>query len=191
MSGGERINSERRGRQIMREICRALHDHEGIDLGDGSWIGFSLKTPDELRRQAGTVYCRWPGGYATHSWRREGGHLRKTEYRISIRQGLSRADFSACCAHELGHIYLYRHGFPDVPIIISEGLCELFRFAWFKTKSRTVAEHELRRLLANPDPVYGAGFRMACQSLLDRTLKEVLEHVKVYGHLPPSEVSMA
>ena len=191
MNEESRVNDERQGRQIMREVCRALRDHEGIDLGDGSWIRLSLKTPEELRRQAGTAYCRSPRGSASYRRRSNGSRSVTTDYRISIRRGLSLSDFAACCAHELGHIYQYREDFPELPIVVSEGLCELFKFAWFKAQGRTVAERELRRMLRNPDPVYGEGFRLACQSLIDRTLAEVLAHVRCYGHLPPHAAALA
>ena len=191
MNAEARVNDERQGRQIMREVCRALRDHEGIDLGDGSWIHLALKAPEELRRQSGTAYCRSPRGLASYRRRSNGSRSVTADYRITICLGLSPADFAACCAHELGHIYQYRENFPELPIVVSEGLCELFKFAWLKAQGRTVAERELRRMLRNPDPVYGEGFRLACQSLIDRTLAEVLAHVRCNGHLPPHAAAYA
>lgn len=191
MSGGDRIETVEQAREAMIDVCRVLRDRGRIDLADGSWIGLSLETAESLRRTAAAPYCRSPRGSATHSWARVGGRTVKTEFRISILQGLSRSDFCACCAHELGHVHQYRVDCPDLPVLISEGLCELFKFTWYAGQGTEAAVAALRRLWANPDPVYGAGFRFVYPALLGRSLAAVVEHVAQFGHLPPAAMGGA
>lgn len=185
MNPSDRVDTVEQARAAMTEVCHVLRRRGGVDLGDGEWIGLTLQTEEVLRREVASPYCRSPRGSATHSWSQVGGGTVKTDYRIAILRGLSRTDFSACCAHELGHIYQYRAHFPDLPVLVSEGLCELFKFTWYAAQGAESALEALRRLWANPDPVYGAGFRFAYPALLGRTLVGVMEHVGQHGHLPP------
>lgn len=175
-------------RKSMEEVCRVLRQRGGIDLGDGAWIELSLKSAEALRRDVSSPYCRNPRGSATHSWSQDGRGAIKTDYLISIVHGLTGAEFRACCAHELGHIYQYRANFPDLPVLISEGLCELFKFTWYAGLGAESARDALKRLWANPDPVYGGGFRFVYPALLGRTLVGVMEHVGQHGHLPPASL---
>jgi len=185
------INTIEDARMAMRDVCQVLRQRGGVDLGDGAWIGLNLQSEESLRREAASPYCRNPRGVATYSWSHAGSGDVKTSYRISIVRGLTRPDFSACCAHEIGHIYQYRANLPDLPVLLSEGLCELFKFTWYAAQGTESAQNALRRLWANPDPVYGAGFRFAFEALLGRTLASVMEHVEQYGHLPPAAMGQA
>lgn len=179
------VTTTAQARAAATDVCRVLLDVGGIDLGDGSWIGIELYSPEELRHMVSAPYCHNPRGMATHGWHRSVGGEVKSDYRICIERGLPLREFSACCAHELGHIYQYRADVPKLPAFLSEGLCELFKFTWYTADGPDSGWAELRRMWASSDPVYGDGFRQALPSLIDRRLAEVMSYVTTYGHLPP------
>lgn len=179
------VTSGAHARAAIADVCRVLYESGGVDLGDGSWISIELCTPEELRTMGSAPYCNNPRGMATHSWHRSaGGHI-KSDYKIYIERSLPLREFSACCAHELGHIYQYRAYVPRLPAFLSEGLCELFKFTWYAAEGPDTGWAELRRMWANPDPVYGEGFRQALPALIDRRLVDVMTYVQAFGHLPP------
>lgn len=175
-------------RLATAEVCRVLRRVGGIDLDDGSWIDLSLRTPAQLRRAAPSPYCPQPRGTASFTRSRSAEGEVVSTYRINVERGLPLREFSACCAHELGHIYQYRTNVPRLPAFLSEGLCELFKLTWYTGEGVESAGKELRRMWANPDPVYGYGFRQVLPALLGRRLSDVMRYVTTYGQLPPPMV---
>jgi len=177
------IDHEAQGRPVMREVCRVLKNVGGLDLGDGAWIGLELGDRDDLACDPPlTIRNAW--GLA---------HYREQEikgrpaawFTVQILHGLSRAQFAAICAHELGHIYMYRHDFPALTAKVSEGLCEIAKFTWLMEQRTKDSEVQLRSLARNRDPIYGAGFHAAYRALYGRRLIDVFDHVRRTGHLPP------
>ena len=84
-------------------------------------------------------------------------------------KGMPERHMAATMAHELAHVYLWMHGFCTLPLMVEEGLCELVKAQWLKhavCDDLGVAAFLLHTLEKNPDPVYGAGYRKACGSLL-------------------------
>lgn len=189
MSPSDRVDTFDQARAAMTEVCRTLSERSCVGLGDGGGSGVPWKATGRSAGRSHPPIAGAPGS-ATHSWSQIGGSAVKTDYRIAIVQGPSRTDFSACRAHVSGLIHQYRAHFPDLPVLISEGFCELFKFTWCAAQGAESVPESHRRLWANPDPDYGAGCRFAYPALLGRTLVGVVEHFGQYGHRPPTALGV-
>lgn len=103
---------------------------------------------------------------------------------IEIARGLTTTHFGATLAHEIGHAWLAQRGAPDLPPPLEEGVCELFAGAWLKRRSSGFAAALRDSTLKNPDPVYGAGYRMVRDSVVSHGIAVVLDSVCARGRLP-------
>jgi len=103
---------------------------------------------------------------------------------IQVAAGLPTAHFGATLAHEIGHAWLIERGAVGLDPIVAEGLCELFAGAWLK-KQRTVVADALREAMAaNPDPVYGGGYRLVRAAVVRHGIRAVLYHLVTRRALP-------
>jgi hypothetical protein len=80
---------------------------------------------------------------------------------LSIQRGLPPVSCGRIIAHELGHAWLLREGYAELPPLKAEGLCELCAWLWMTSRERPRAPYKAEVMERNPDPVYGAGFRAA------------------------------
>lgn len=172
------------GRLIMRAVCQVLRRAGGLDFGDGRWFDLILSTRAQLAGR-GAGYALNPQGLAHHG-AQAGSSGPGTGFRIEVLSGLPESQFAAVCAHELGHIYMYRHGFPSLAPPINEGLCELCESVWLEFLSDEVSQAQLHALLQNSNPVYGGGFRSAYEALGGRRLVDVFDHVREFRYFPPA-----
>ena len=86
---------------------------------------------------------------------------------IHIQQGMPLGRAVGVLAHEYGHIALNHHhqtlaprpGFNSRHIVIEEGFCEVMHVVALLSQSSDDSKFESFLLPANPDPVYGDGFR--------------------------------
>jgi len=104
---------------------------------------------------------------------------------LMVARDLPLVRFGVVVAHEVMHAYLAQQGFGELPQPVEEGLCELLAHAWLKDQPGRPAEWERRRLVNNPDPVYGDGFRAARDAAIRMgSVRRTLEHVRRHGRLP-------
>jgi LIM domain len=89
---------------------------------------------------------------------------------IAVIGGLAQEHFEGVLAHEYGHVWLFSQRLDQKPKAVVEGFCELIRFLHLVSLGTPLATQLLRKMLDNPDPVYGAGFRQM-KSLWDETGK--------------------
>lgn len=80
-------------------------------------------------------------------------------YKITIIRHLSRTGLAAVLAHEVLHLWQYKHGF-NTPDLLSEGMCELGSFLFLKSINRKEADHHFKAIEQNTDKTYGGGFRL-------------------------------
>jgi hypothetical protein len=98
--------------------------------------------------------------YSWGTWRQP-----KKHYEVYILSGLSHPIFLGVLAHELMHVYLSENDF-NLSLMEEEGLCELINYFMLQCYSNSkLAKSHLDRMLNNPDPIYGDGFRMTMQRL--------------------------
>ena len=87
---------------------------------------------------------------------------------IRILRNVTPNIFEHTLAHEYGHVLLvvdpvsmsFQGGFPDHRHVEEEGFCEVVKYLWLEEKGTGHREFDQRDVRNNPDPVYGAGFRM-------------------------------
>ena len=101
-------------------------------------------------------------------------------------------------AHELGHAYFATAGFPDLPLKLEEGMCEVWKILWLqsmlsKGESESAEFMSVGALLAaktlnSKDPVYGDGAREAMKAMHTYGgWPAVLAYVKRRAKLPDEE----
>ena len=78
-------------------------------------------------------------------------------------------------AHELTHDYLYHHAGRGRNNKITEGICEAVSGAFLESRKLT---GYLEAMKKNPNPVYGAGFRLIFPQLKRYGLKGVTERYR-------------
>ncbi|WP_221483792.1 protein DA1 [Saccharothrix ecbatanensis] len=103
---------------------------------------------------------------------------------IEIARGLTATHFGATVAHEIGHAWLAQRGARGLAKPLEEGLCELFSGAWLKRRGTEFARTMRRVALENPDPVYGAGYRMVRDAVVSHGIAVVLDSVCTRSRLP-------
>lgn len=177
------IDELRVGEGILKEVRAFM-----TDLGPG--LG-SVITPLRLvdfttmKRDATKPYAPAPVGLARHSYAARNGQVtERTVEAIQIVFGLPREHFAAVAAHELMHSYLFMNGFPDLPPLVEEGLCELAKYLWLRQRKTPEATYHLKLMESNTAPVYGEGFQLARRALARRSLLELLNHVRRTGRFP-------
>ncbi|WP_327006629.1 protein DA1 [Dactylosporangium sp. NBC_01737] len=102
---------------------------------------------------------------------------------ISIVAGMPPTYFGRAVAHEIGHAWLALRGRAPVDDVVEEGVCELFAYAWLRRRGTPMALQLRSRLGANPDPVYGGGFRMVHQAVQRHGIATVLDRLLTTGGL--------
>ena len=121
-----------------------------------SGSGSGLSVPDEINRHGGAPSRGVLLGL-TDQWIVIGGPT--TVSAIRVVAGMPPTYFGRAVAHEIGHAWLAQYGRNPVAHEIEEGLCELYAYAWLKRERSPLADWLRSQLRANPDPVYGGGFR--------------------------------
>ena len=92
--------------------------------------------------------------------------------------------FGRAVAHEIGHAWLAQYGHIPVAHEVEEGLCELFAYAWLKRERSPLADTLRSQLRADPDPVYGGGFRTVHAAVDRHGIENVLTSLLTNGALP-------
>lgn len=103
---------------------------------------------------------------------------------VDIATGLTPTHFGATVAHELVHCWLLEQCPSALDQKLEEGVCELFAGAWLRRRRTRFAAGLWRTMEANPDPIYGEGYRMVRSAVLELGVKVVLDHVCRYRSLP-------
>jgi hypothetical protein len=97
--------------------------------------------------------------------------------------GLPREHTAVVIAHELGHAWLFLNAFPELPLHVEEGLCELCEYLWLNQQHTPEAKNRLKLLRQNKS-IYGAGFQGARNALQGRSLSLLLAYVKEQREFP-------
>ena len=138
---GRMTKSQAQG--VVSYVLNGLR-HAGL----GEITGWSLKVSDldTMVREFNSINVK---GFAVDS----GGI-----YTIYILRDLSKLFFANVLAHELLHIWQYRHHLSP-PRDLCEGFCNLGSFYVMEHIDGPEAQEIMRQIRENADPVYGEGFR--------------------------------
>lgn len=100
---------------------------------------------------------------------------------IALR-GLPATQLGSVLAHELGHAWVFHQGIPNLPTQTEEGFCELCAHLWLDYLATPTARHLQSRLAANPNPIYGDGFRQVFAIHQSRGLAGTLDWLRRQGN---------
>jgi hypothetical protein len=103
---------------------------------------------------------------------------------IEVVRGLTSVHFGATVAHEIGHAWLIQRGAPIADPVLLEGVCEVFASAWLKRRPGRLPQALREAMAANPDNVYGAGYRLVREAVARSGIRLVLRELCRSGRLP-------
>jgi hypothetical protein len=109
---------------------------------------------------------------------------RGTVLAIRVAKSMPATLFGQVLAHEMGHGWLAGCPAAGRTGVVEEGICELVASWWLVGRGGPFARHLLASMAANPDPVYGEGFRLASRRTAGLTPTQIVEHVTRTGSLP-------
>ena len=115
---------------------------------------------------------------------RDGKVVKREVAAILMLHGLPAAAFSATYAHELGHVWLFQQHFPELPLQVEEGICELFAYLWLTSNPGPWSDYLIHLKELSTDPVYGEGYRIARINLKQMNPVELFEYVKIHHRFP-------
>ena len=139
------------GAQVLRQAGLEMPPHPPVPL--------RLETADQILRLRGPLdkhaYAVTETRITTYGG---AGTLRQIQG-IALVGGLAKDHFEGALAHEFGHVWLFLKGREGLPDVEGEGFCEWLRHAWLTRLGTPLALELRQKLVTNPDPVYGGGFR--------------------------------
>lgn len=127
-------------------------------------IPIQLVDLPNLKKQGGTKINSDSRGFTRSHILSENKKRIKIEHTIYILYGMPLLQFQAVLAHEMLHAWLTTKDItlPDKEM---EGFCNLGSALIFQADSSTYSRLMLERMEKNPDPIYGAGYRLMTQQL--------------------------
>jgi len=100
-------------------------------------------------------------------------------HQVGILFGLPKIEFEAVMAHEFLHVWQHENNIK-FSSLYAEGLCELGGYLVYSEDKSELAQHFLKRMMDNKDPVYGNGFRLMQKRLENRgwpgLIKDILNN---------------
>ena len=145
----------------------------------------ALRLPDEDAFAA--LEGHRPGRLGlTHSTRHtRNGKTERVEIDfVAIVGGLPRMLFETVAAHELGHVWLIQHGISGLPQHHEEGFCELLAYRHLLAAGGAEADVYARAIAANPDPIYGGGYRALAALTANVGFAAVVQSLRSKRRLP-------
>ena len=161
---------------IMNKLRKELAADYGYDASHR--IGLTLVDKSTMVRTSGSAsaigFTRYKIRYKTVKKKR--GPTRTTNIRhecdIFLLKTLTEKKAHAVLVHELTHDYLFHHLGKPVNSKVNEGICEAMAGAWLVKHGET---EQFEHMKKNPDPTYGAGFRLIYPQLQRYGFKNMLE----------------
>lgn len=158
-------------RQAMAELGFSLSHRVRVELDD------DIAQYQDVARHGG------PGLLGITEVRYSGAQL-GTVAGIRVQRGLPLVTFGKVVAHELGHAWLAQRGIRPADSVTEEGMCELIAYAWLKRNGTPFAQQLRTQMPANPDPVYGNGFRAVHEASRIHGIRTVISTLATSGRLP-------
>lgn len=172
------VNDITTARRIMQSVKEKLHA-AGIDVVNDA-IKLTLTDRDNLRHISWTGHTD-ESGLTKYIEQTIDGVCIVRDFEIFILSGMPRIVFNEVMAHELMHVWLYTNAPRKLSAALSEGSCNYASFILLNQSYGAMAEYELDNLLANPDPIYGEGFRRVKRLVSDKGTAFWLEYLKTHA----------
>jgi hypothetical protein len=172
------VETQEQARALLPSV-RARMTAIGVALAER--VRVRVVGADEINRHGGSPSRGVLLGL-TDQWVVTGGPT--TVSGIRVVAGMPPTYFGRAVAHEIGHAWLAQYGHIPVAHEVEEGLCELFAYAWLKRERSPLADTLRSQLRANPDPVYGGGFRTVHAAVDRHGIENVFTSLLTNGALP-------
>lgn len=173
------------GQPLLAKV-REVMAGAGLDTGQAP-IPLALADRHALAGCGGKAYAPNPAGLMSSSTVTRNGVVVERRVAITVLHGLTREQFQGVIAHELMHVHMCLHVFPDLPDLMDEGLCQLVEYLWLEGRKNPEAAVRLKQMVQSKDPIYGEGLRQAraaYQKMLRPRLPALLAFVRLHGRWP-------
>ena len=177
------VDSLRTAAALARKVTTELANL-GFALSPAS---FPLRLVDQRElTQSGSHGERINGTTQLAIETRDGQVVKREIAAILMLHGMPAAAFAATYAHELGHVWLFQQHFPELPLHVEEGICELFAHLWLTSNPGPWSDYLIHLKASSTDPIYGEGYRIALRSMEQMKPAALFEYVKNHHGFPPS-----
>lgn len=160
---------------LFAEMRRALAAMGANTDGD---FPLRLADLDEIDRLAGGTPQIEAGITLMEVITSDGRETARHVQEVLILRGLPRAHSVVVMAHEFGHVWCFLNRVPDMPLMLQEGLCELFAYLLLSQTDSPEYRYHMQNIAENTDPVYGAGFRKMRENLGNKKLSALLDDLR-------------
>lgn len=151
------INDITAAKSIMQSIQEDLKKY-GIDVREVT-IPIFLVNKNVMTELAGGYHAD-PLGFTYYEKTTYAGQpIALKTYKIYMLTGLPRCEFIGALAHELMHVWLFVNNVTDIEPALREGGCNVASWLALINHRDRHAEFILENMQADPDPVYGDGYR--------------------------------
>ena len=82
-----------------------------------------------------------------------------TKHKILVLNGIPQMLMESIIAHELMHAWIYDNTKHEQGLTTIEGSCNYIRYLYLKTLPSNKSLQYIRKMIKDPDPAYGTGFR--------------------------------
>jgi len=161
--------------ELMADVLAKLA-WRGIIVGEEK-IPLELIDRNRMRRISEGAH-KDPLGYTTYKrTSTPGGVITDRDFRIYVLNGLPRPEFEFAIAHELMHVWLFKNASSDMDSRLCEGSCDYAATLVIELSEEPEAARVLRKVMENPDPVYGEGMRQVARYVENAGVRAWLEYL--------------
>jgi len=161
--------------QLMADVLAKLAG-DGISI-DETKIPLELIDRDRMRRISKGAH-KDPLGYTTYKrTSTQDGLITDRHFRIYVLHGLPRPEFEFAIAHELMHVWLFKHAPSEMEPQLCEGSCDYAATRVIQLSDEPEAGRVWRKATENPDPVYGEGLRQVDKYVENVGVRAWLEYL--------------
>jgi hypothetical protein len=117
-------------------------------------------------------------GFINFTMKIKGNNVLDISFKIYILRGLPRTFFVETLAHELMHQWLILFGKDKMKPVLNEGSCNYLAYLIMKEIKTPLSYLVIDRLMKDPHPHYGKGFRKVLEYSKRNSHSTLLEYLK-------------
>lgn len=150
-------------------------------------VGFDIrKYKNEIylidRSKGANLKSEEPGFIKT-SIAKSGDRVLEISFKVFILKDLPRSYFLDTLAHELMHQWLTLHASNKIKPVLKEGSCNYAAYLVMDKIKTPLSFYIIDRLLKDPHPYYGKGFRKVLHYSKKHGHKKVIEYLKKHKNI--------
>jgi hypothetical protein len=175
------VTSEHRAQLLMEEVAGLLGKF-GMSV-DTEHLKLHLLDLDGIKEKTGQYHSLQ--GYADYrETSRLFGLVREHDINVYVLWGMPEAEVISTLAHELTHVWQFRHGRTDNDPALCEGSSNLAAYLVCRQYADPYFAYVIEKLQKNNDPVYGEGFRRVKRLADDSGITNWLTWLAEHDRLP-------